>query len=314
MANNLNDTTDPQKELLRLAALKNCEGVSFLGEEELDEAIASFAVAYHCIGRALRGESSGDEQQEGGNNEDEAGSDNERPNPLIPPESVDKYHFILDTNEPAWFTATKIDGETPVPPTPRPPQQCFVYDEALVFHPQSASDPREVNFFEAVILFNMAITFHQHARIRYSSESGGANNATAQASSTRKNATRGLNCYNHCLKRLKEGNYEHSTDETRANLFVEAHMIIVSLNNKAQVLVELGDFHEAFWILRELESVMTFSHGNPPGFKPEEIRGLQGTVELLRTSEFTAVHEAVCRETTATSAGGGADDGAGVAS
>jgi hypothetical protein len=289
--------TTLQNELIRLAALRNCEGASLLAEQDLDEAIARFAVAYHCIGRARRVQGIGslisdstDLDTDHDEENDYTSSDEaEDETVAIPADSVDRFHFILDSAEVAWYAVSRRqDAWPPMPILATTGPEHFVYGEGLVFHPESASDPEESSFFEAVILFNMGVTFHQQGRIHHS-DSSILSSSSLSADKTA--AIRGLLCYSQCLKRLKEGRYDHSTQAAHANMIVEAHMLIACLNNKAQVLVELGDYHEAFWMLQELGPMLLATAGDPPGFEAAEVRGLEGTMELLNTPEFTAVHE-----------------------
>lgn len=268
------------RDLIRLAALRNCEGASHLAEEELEEAVANFTEAYHCIGQAVaRGRDDEDDEDADADEED-----------CLPSESVDKYHFILDTTEVAWYAASRVvpDDTThhsrrgaaaPVHDT----AISFIAKEALVFPPESASDPGETPFFEAVILFNMALAFDTNGRNRATFETNLASRKSCLC--------RSLFCYTQCLRLLKEGNYDHSITSIHANRLVEAHLLVASLNNKAQVLFALEEYHQAFWSLQELGSVLASSAGSPPGFKASEIRGLEATMELLSTPEMTAVRD-----------------------
>jgi hypothetical protein len=292
-------TTLQQHDLIRLAALRNCEGASLLGEQDLEEAIARFAAAYHCIDRARRNQGTSSHRDTDGGEDDDGTGDEAV---AIPAESIDRFHFILDSAQVSWYAASRRqDAWPPAPITATNSPAHFVYAEALVFHPESASDLEESSFFEAVILFNMGVTFHQQGRIRQSSSS--VLSSASLLASDKAAAIRGLLCYSQCLKRLKEGNYDHSTQAAYANMVVEAHMLIACLNNKAQVLVELGDYHEAFWMLQELGPMLLASAGDPPGFEEAEVRGLEGTMELLNTPEFTAVHESALAAAAAAAAG-----------
>ena len=211
----------------------------------------------------------------------------------MPPESVDRYHFILDTTEVAWYAAGRIpeaernanNGTVAASgAVASDTVSCFVAKEAMVFHPSLVNESRETPFFEAVIMYNLALTFHQNGRCH-----GGLE---ATDDSRRNCLCRGLRCYTHCLRLLKEGNYDHSINSIHANRIVEAHLLIASLNNKVQALFALGEYHQAFWSLQELASVLAATAGDPPGFKDAEVRGLEGTLELLNTPEMTAVHDA----------------------
>lgn len=280
------------RDLIRLAALRNCEGASFLAEDELEEAVANFAIAYRCIGQAIARDADASDQEESASeaNSDSDNDDSDDDGNAIPAESVDRYHFILDTSHVAWYAASRTQEEgvnhrTLPDARDATPSSNFISKEAMVFHPESASDPEETPFFEAVIMFNLALTFHQNGLCIPPI-------GMATTSSQRKCLCRGLYCYSQCLKLLKEGNYNHSTSSIQANRIVEAHVLIASLNNKAQALFSMGEYDDAFWILQELGSVLNNSAGDPPGFQGDEVRGLEGTMELLNEPEMTAIEDA----------------------
>jgi tetratricopeptide (TPR) repeat protein len=271
-----------RKDLIRLAAFRNCEGASHLADEEHEEAIADFLVALHCILQAIH---IGGER--GSSMVDDDDDDDDETDDLVPPESVDKYHFILDSPNVAWYAASKIQNSLTAAAvlSENNNNMRFVYDEALVFNPESANELSETPFFEGVIAFNLALTLHHKGLLsaRYSTMPGNI------ACCDRGSLYRGLRCYNQSLEsiRINDGPID------KANIMVEAHMLIACLNNKAQLLFTLGDYEHAYHILQELTMVMNAIAGNPPGFEEPEVRGLEGTMELLHSPEITASTPAI---------------------
>lgn len=264
-----------EKDLIRIAALRNCEGASHLGDGEFDEAIAKFAVAYYCINRAVDGGTRNANHDNDSATADEAeNGDDDDVEECLSCEDVDKYHFVLDSPFAAWFSASNIQEHSQqVAALSRTDITAsayhFVYSEALVFNPANANDPRETPFFKGIIIFNVALTFHRR----------GLQDGTSSVS-----LQKALHFYNRCLDSIRKG--EPHTNQV--NIMIEAHMLIATLNNKTQLLFGQGEYIQASYCLAELQKIMDGTAGKPPGFDEHEVRGLESTIDLLNSPEVAA--------------------------
>ncbi|CAB9525396.1 expressed unknown protein [Seminavis robusta] len=131
----------------------------------------------------------------------------------------------------------------------------FVYDEPLLFVPDSEITIKSLAFYKAVLLFNVALVLHKKS-----------NCVDAWS------VYRALHFYELCLECCKECNDHPSCLEISA----------AALNNKAHIYFEHCEFSTARMVLDTLLVTMIFTHGRPLEFEEKNTQGILFNLYMLR--------------------------------
>jgi tetratricopeptide (TPR) repeat protein len=139
----------------------------------------------------------------------------------------------------------------------------FVYDEPLLFIPESEITVKAIAFYKAVLLFNVALVLHKKS------------NCVDTWS-----VCRALHFYELCLECCKECVTHPCCLEISA----------AALNNKAHIYFEHSEFSTARTVLDTLLVAMIFTHGRPLEFEETNTQGILFNLYMLKmpTSAQTA--------------------------
>jgi tetratricopeptide (TPR) repeat protein len=223
--------------VLRRAANLTAEGANFLESSHLDEADEFFTKALDIIVKAE--------------------------NYWLFPQSKD---FLLELHgiDEALKRLPQIRPESPENRRRNYANSAFfVYDEPLLFVPETHVTDSYLAFYKAVLLFNIGLVLHRKS-----------NCVDAWS------VYRALHFYELCLTCCKDCEDHPSCLEISA----------AALNNKAHIYFEHCEYSTARMVLDNLLVTMIFTHGRPLEFEEENTQGILFNLYMLRmpTSAQTA--------------------------